>query len=49
MMLEKLKQTRGLMPDLATFDKSNPAHTQWIGRTLALIRLENQVMRSSLT
>ena len=38
-MLEKLKQTLGLMPSLATFDKSNPAHTQWIGRTLALIRL----------
>ena len=39
MMLGKLKQTLGLMPNLATFDKSNPAHTQWIGRTIALIRL----------
>ena len=42
MMLEKLKQTLVQMPDLASFNKSNPAHTQWIGRTLALIRQVNQ-------
>ena len=41
MMLEKLKQTLVQMPDLASFNKSNPAHTQWIGRTLALIRQVN--------
>ena len=38
MMLQRLKQTLVQMPDLASFDKSNPAHTQWIGQTLALIR-----------
>ena len=41
MMLEKLKQTLVQMPDLVSFNKSNPAHTQWIGRTLALIRQVN--------
>ena len=40
-MLEKLKQTLVQMPDLVSFNKSNPAHTQWIGRTLAVIRQVN--------
>jgi hypothetical protein len=42
-MLEKLKQALVQMPDLASFDKSNPAHTRWIGQTLALIRQVNAV------
>lgn len=35
---QKLRQALDQMPDLASFDTSNPAHIQWIGRTLALIR-----------
>jgi len=35
---QKLRQALEQMPDLASFNKSNPAHSQWIGRTLALIR-----------
>ncbi|MBK7685268.1 MAG: GGDEF domain-containing protein [Rhodocyclaceae bacterium] len=40
-VLNKLKLILSQMPDLLTFDKSNPTHTQWIGRAIAVIRIVN--------